>query len=128
MVFAAGLEAKHGMWKRCYSAPNQHGLTPADFHAACDRKGPTLTLAALRDGRRAAAYTPVMWTSGGGYVATFSAMLYSISTGKYAFSTNNQHGMYDSATYHVTFGSGHDAYFGMSGTELKMAGRAQAAS
>ena len=91
-------------------------------------EGPTLTLATLRDGRRAAAYTPVMWTSGGGYNPTFSAMLYSITTGKYAFSTNNHHGMYDTATYHVTFGSGHDAYFGMSGTELKMAGRAQAAS
>jgi len=38
-------------------------------------------MALLRDGRRAAAYTPASWTSGGGYVWAASAMLYSITTG-----------------------------------------------
>jgi hypothetical protein len=68
------------MWKRCYNAPGTHGFAAKDFHDACDRKGPTVTMALLRDGRRAAAYTPASWTSAG-YVYTPSAMLYSITTG-----------------------------------------------
>lgn len=58
---------------------SRDGMTPAAFHAACDRKGPTLTLIRADSGFTFGGYTSTPWDSVGAYTACPDAFLFCVA-------------------------------------------------
>jgi hypothetical protein len=61
-TFAALDSASKIKWDRLYRG-SEHGFTAATFHRICDNKGPTVVLIRAENGRVAAGYSCVSWTS-----------------------------------------------------------------
>jgi hypothetical protein len=61
-TFTAFDSASKIKWDRLYRA-SEHGFTIASFHRICDNKGPTVVLIRAENGRVAAGYSCVSWTS-----------------------------------------------------------------
>jgi hypothetical protein len=84
-TFAALDYASKIKWNRLDRA-SVHGCTAADFHRLCDNKGPTVVLIRAENGRVAAGYSYVSWTSGhAGYDSNPSGFRCAIDTNENSF-------------------------------------------
>jgi hypothetical protein len=89
-----------------------NGWSSQNFHKLCDNKGPTITIANLKDGRFIGAFSPISWgTVNNQYINNPDAFLFD---NKSKYTTNNslfgqnQFVIYQSALIGPTFGAGHD--------------------
>ena len=102
------------LWKLCYSKDTS-AATSAAFHANCDAKGPSVTIARLVTAtttRIVGGYTGVAWSTLGSWKPDPTAFLFSI-TNDYKhplISATGASAVYHSSSYGPTFGGGHDWY------------------
>lgn len=107
------------MKKVLYRA-SKHGFDNAKFHKLCDNKGPTVTIAILKNGRIFGGFTSIHWTSAfGQYQNDPKSFLFKLSDGhKTCFEKYKVHhpnnAIYCNASYGPSFGAGHDLYLNLS--------------
>jgi hypothetical protein len=96
---------------------SRDGFKSADFHRCCDHHGGTLTVVMSDNGSIFGGYTPIAWTSTGGYVSDSKLR-------SFLFTIKNQHNLsarifgqkeadyaiYNTGGYGPIFGRGHDLY------------------
>jgi hypothetical protein len=89
-----------------------NGWSAQNFHKICDNRGPTITIASLKDGRFIGAFSPISWgTVNNQYINNPDAFLFD---DKAKYTTNNsifgpnQVAIYQSESVGPTFGGGHD--------------------
>jgi hypothetical protein len=89
-----------------------NGWSAQNFHKICDNRGPTITIATLKDGRFIGAFSPISWgTVNNQYINNPDAFLFD---DKAKYTTNNslfgpnQIAIYQSESIGPTFGGGHD--------------------
>jgi hypothetical protein len=89
-----------------------NGWSAQNFHKICDNRGPTITIATLKDGIFIGAFSPISWgTVNNQYINNPDAFLFD---DKAKYTTNNslfgpnQVAIYQSESIGPTFGGGHD--------------------
>jgi len=102
-------------WRLCFrKAPGNN--TPAQFHAACDFSGPTVTLVQLNNGKLLGGHSSSSWSApGGGFYRSYdsNAFLFSLTANKkYPFANYQTETIYNFPTQGPTFGNGHDVFIG----------------
>jgi hypothetical protein len=102
-------------WRLCFrKAPGNN--TAAQFHAACDFLGPTVTLLQFNNGRVLGGHSSYSWSGpGGGFYRSYdsNAFLFSVTANKkYPFANYQTETIYNNPSYGPTFGSGHDLFIG----------------
>ncbi len=101
-------------WVLCYRLTT-HGSSTSTFHARCDNRGPTVTIALLNKGtsreRIIGGYTEIPWGGRSGrYMTAAKSFLFSITNNfKHSLrSTPQNNAIYNHTSYGPTFGGGHD--------------------
>lgn len=100
-------------WTLCYRK-SQHGSSSATFHLLCDRRGPTVTIIKLSNGKIMGGYTGYPWSTDLSFHVDDTAFLFSLTAGRtYGLGNTNRqysvrHG--DAGDYGPTFGYGHDIW------------------
>eukprot|EP01044_Picomonas_judraskeda_P011547 COSAG03_NODE_1583_length_3839_cov_3.446791_1_plen_261_part_00 len=98
---------------------SRDGWRSADFHAACNNKGATLTVVRSESGHTFGGYADRPWQSSGGYAASPGAFLFGLRTaqgqGPLKLAQGGAHrnagrAVYDPANGAPTFGGGHDLH------------------
>jgi hypothetical protein len=89
-----------------------NGWTAQNFHKICDNRGPTITMATLKDDRFIGAFSPISWgTVNNQYINNPEAFLFD-NDAKYTTNNSlfgpNQVAIYQSELIGPTFGGGHD--------------------
>ena len=84
------------------------------FHKLCDSKGPTITIATLKDNKFIGAFSPISWGEvENQYISNPNTFLFD-SDKKYTTSESawgpNNYAIYQYSKYGPTFGGGHDFY------------------
>ena len=90
----------------------RNGWSSQNFHKLCDNKGPTITIATLKDGKFIGAFSPISWgIVNNQYINNPDAFLFDDKT-KYTSNNSlfgpNQFVIYQSDSVGPTFGGGHD--------------------
>jgi subtilisin-like proprotein convertase family protein len=104
---------ENATWKLCYKR-SVDGAASTTWHAKCDNKGPTLTIAKFDNGRVMGGYAACSfgpYQSGYNYICGGS-FLFSVAPTLYRYEKNLWHSehTYDNTSYGPTWGSGHDWY------------------
>lgn len=90
------------------------GLTAANFHAAADGKGATISLMRVSNAGNQiiGGYNPFSWSTSGGYNYTNSgnAFIFNLNTTTKLNQNSNPYQTVMNSTYGPTFGGGHDIY------------------
>jgi hypothetical protein len=89
-----------------------NGWTAQNFHKICDNRGPTITIATLKDDTFIGAFSPISWgTVNNQYINNPEAFLFD-NDAKYTTNNSlfgpNQVAIYQSELIGPTFGGGHD--------------------
>ena len=89
-----------------------NGWSAQNFHKICDNRGPTITIANLKDGRFIGAFSPISWgIVNNQYINNPEAFLFD-NNAKYTTNNSlfgpNQVAIYQSESIGPTFGGGHD--------------------
>jgi hypothetical protein len=89
-----------------------NGWTAQNFHKICDNRGPTITIATLKDDRFIGAFSPISWgTVNNQYINNPEAFLFD-NDAKYTTNNSlfgpNQVAIYQSELIGPTFGGGYD--------------------
>jgi hypothetical protein len=102
-------------WRLCFRKAVGNN-TAAQFHAACDFLGPTVTLVQLSNGKVFGGHSSSSWSApGGGFYRAYdsNAFLFSLTANKkYPHANYQTETIYNNAGYGPTFGNGHDVYIG----------------
>lgn len=106
-----------GGWQLCYRG-SRDGFKAADFHRQCDGKSETMVIIRSSNGNLFGGYTPMDWTSSGGYKpdASGRSFIYSLvnATGNPVKLANvgtqgtNQYSIWTRSDYGAVFGSAFD--------------------
>ncbi len=108
------------VWTLCYRR-STHGASASTFHSKCNKKGDTVTIAKLDNGRLIGGYAGCAWQSKNNYGYSCSgSFLFNLTNG-HAYHKKNYHNgnsnsfshnywIYDHSNYGPTWGGGHDWY------------------
>jgi hypothetical protein len=94
-------------WVLCYRK-STHGASASTFHARCDNRGATVSIARLSNLYRIGGYLPSSWMSRSDYVAVSGSFLFSLTNSYVHSALSPANAGYDAPSYGPTFGSGHD--------------------
>lgn len=101
------------LWKLCYSKTID-GASATTFHAKCDGKGASVTIAKLAStggARIIGGYNTSSWMSSGGASGSSSNFLFSITNDfKHTYTGTSTTYAYNSSSYGPVFGGGYDWY------------------
>jgi len=93
---------------------SKDGDTASKFHAACDKKGPTIVIVETTTGNVFGGYTDLSWgTSSGAYVKSSNTFIFRLrpTTKRYDVKEGKEgYAIYTKTSYGPTFGGGHDFY------------------
>lgn len=101
-------------WQLCYRK-SRDGATAAAFHAACDYRGPTMTIIRTSN-RLLGGYSRLSWNQSAAYGSyDSSAFIFSLTSNKRYHhmgypASSYPAAIYNNASYGTTFGNGHDIY------------------
>jgi hypothetical protein len=85
-----------------------NGFNATVFHQLCDNKGPTITVALLKDGRYIGAYSPISWgITNNNYISNPDVFLYDVDD-KYTAGNLFVYAILQNSSYGPIFGGGHD--------------------
>jgi hypothetical protein len=108
-LFVNKLIKQYALATLCYRA-TEHGFDSAKFHAACDNKGPTISIIQA-NGRQFGGFTSLSWKGNTGYQPDKYAFLFSVDKERvFPIKEGGANAIYDSTGYGPTYGNGHDIY------------------